>query len=158
MIAVTYQLTTTTYGVNFKRLDLEADTYQHRILTKVPSDKTMIKKSLCFLTDEEKLNQEYTNSEKFITFYNEANKEISDKEFLNFSSSCKEIFEESNDRYKVSAYMLLERVKNKILTQMMSLKKLEDITKQYEYDTKTNTSDTNEILNYFSNIDKNIKK
>jgi len=147
------QLTTSAYGINYKRLEFEADTYQHRIWSRVPSEETMVKGSLSFIGDEDKFDQKYTQFERFFNFYKEVNSEINDESFLKFSGTCKKIFEESdNDRNKAAAYMLLEKVREKSLKYLSSLEKLEKFKRQHE--DKLEETDTNGSLDYFLNIDK----
>ena len=61
-------LATSAYGVNYKRLQLEADTYQHRIWARVPSEEQMIKRSLSFLTEKEEFDPKYTKLRVFYDF------------------------------------------------------------------------------------------
>ncbi|MGC8483234.1 MAG: hypothetical protein ACP5OE_06280 [Thermodesulfobium sp.] len=153
IIVVAFQLTTSAYGINPKRLEFEADTYQHRIWSRVPSEVKMIKESLSFLSDDDKFDKKYAQPEGFLKFYKEVNDEIKDESFLRFSAECRKIFEGSeNDRNKVAVYMLLEKVSEKSLKYLRSLKKLEKFKSQYE--DKLKETDTNSSLEYFLNIDK----
>ena len=156
VILMTSQLTTLAYGVNYKRLDFEADTYQHRIWSRVPSDDKMVKSSLSFLSDEDKFDEKYTDFNEFIHSYNEANKEIENENFSQFSGTCKKIFEENNsDRNKAAVYMLLEKVREKSLKHLKSLKKLEKFKKQET--NKLKQDYINKSLKYFLNVDKSDK-
>lgn len=147
------QLTTSAYGINHKRLEFEADTYEQRIWSRVPSDEKMIKGSLSFIGDEDKVDQKYTQAASFFKFYKEVNNEINDERFLNFSEACKKIFEESeNDRNKAAVYMLLEKVREKSLKYLSSVEKLEKFKRQHE--DKFKETNANSSLDYFLNIDK----
>jgi hypothetical protein len=147
------QLTTSAYGINYKRLEFEADTYQHRIWSRMPSEETMVKESLSFLGDEDTFDQKYVQPKTFLKFYKEANSEINDESFSRFSEVCKKIFEETeSDRNKVAVYMLLEKARDKSLKYLSSLKKLEEFKKHHEDKLKEN--DANGSLDYFLNIDK----
>lgn len=147
------QLTTSAYGINHKRLEFEADTYEHRIWTGVPSKEKMIKESLSFIGDEDKFEQKYIQTASFLKFYKEVNNEINDEIFLNFSGTCKKIFEESdNDRSKAAVYMLLEKVREKSLKYLSSLEKLEKFKRRHAE--KFKATDVNGSLDYFLNIDK----
>ena len=148
---VALQLTTSAYGINHKRLELEADIYQHRIWSKTPSDEEMVRKSLSFMSKEDSFDSRYTQSESFLKFYKKVNGEIKHEGFLSFSDTCKKIFETSDDLHKAAVYMLLERVTErtsdnlKFVTRMDSLKK--------EYENAPYEKDANGTLEYFLNID-----
>ena len=153
IIVTAFQLTTSAYGINHKRLEFEADTYQHRIWSRVPSEVKMIKGSLSFLCDEDKFDKKHAQSGGFLKFYKEVNDEIKDEIFIKFSEVCRKIFEGSeNDRNKAAVYMLLEKVREKSLKYLGTLKKLEDFKKQYA--DKLKETDANSSLEYFLNIDK----
>jgi hypothetical protein len=147
------QLTASAYGINHKRLEFEADTYEHRIWSRVPSDEKMIKGSLSFIGDEDKVDQKYTQIASFVKFYKEVNNEINDERFLDFSETCKKIFEESDsDRNKAAVYMLLEKVREKSLKYLSSVEKLEKFKRQHE--DKFKETNANSSLDYFLNIDR----
>ena len=144
------QLTTSVYGINHKLLEFEADTYEHRIWSRIPSEETMIKGSLSFISDEDKFDPKYIQVASFLKFYKEANNEINHESFLNFSETCKKIFEESdNDRNKVAVYMLLEKVREKSLKYLSSVEKLEKFKRQHE--DKFKETNVNGSLDYFLN-------
>lgn len=145
------QLTTSAYGINHKRLELEADTYQHRIWSRVPSDETMVRGSLSFVSKEDSFDPRYTQSESFLKFYKEANDEIKDEGFLGFSDTCKKIFETSDDLHKAAVYILLEKIREKSLHHLKSIKKIEAFKREYE--NTLNEKDANGSLDYFLNID-----
>lgn len=145
------QLTTSAYGINYKRLELEADTYQHRIWSRVPSDETMVRRSLSFVTKEDTIDPKYTRSESFLDFCREANDEIKDEGFLGFSNTCKNIFESSDDLHRAAVYMLLEKIREKSLHHLKSIKKIEAFKREYE--NTHNEKDANGSLDYFLNID-----
>lgn len=145
------QLTTSAYGINYKRLELEADTYQHRIWSRVPSDETMVRGSLSFLNKEDPIDPRYTQTKSFLKFYKEANDEIKDQDFLGFTVTCKKIFEESDNLHKAAVYMLLEKIKEKSLNHLRSLEKLEKFKREHE--NTLNEKDASGSLDYFLNFD-----
>jgi hypothetical protein len=146
------QFTTSAYSINYKRLEAEADIYQHRILTRVPSKKTMVQGSLSFLNQDDKIGSKYTKTEKLNRLFKEANNEINDDSFVKFAGVCKNIFDEANDdEEKVAVYMLLEKVQEKLLIHYSAVKKLEKCKKEYEKTLKKDT-ETNASLDYFLNI------
>ena len=151
IMIMTLHLTTSAYGINHKRLELEADTYQHRIWSRTPSDETMVRGSLSFLSKEDSIDPRYTQTESFLKFYKEANDEINDERFLVFSDTCKKIFEESDNLHKAAIYMLLEKIREKSLHHLKSIKKLEAFKREHE--STFNEKDANGFLNYFLNID-----
>ncbi|MBY0500633.1 MAG: hypothetical protein K2P93_01355 [Alphaproteobacteria bacterium] len=154
-----YLLVTSAYGVNYKRLQLEADTYQHRIWARVPSEEQMIKRSLSFLTEKEEFDPKYTQTESFLQFYQETTEEIKNEYFMQFATVCKKIYEEGKFKYKVSIYMLFEEVRKMSLKHLALLRKLEKV-KQHE-DTQVKAIDAESILDYFLNIDqidRNLKE
>ena len=68
-----------------------------------------------------------------------------------FSTVCKKIYDESDSTHKAGIYMLLEKVTEKSLKQLATLKKLQQFKKQY--DSKPRSADADSTLNYFLNID-----
>ena len=144
-------LATSAYGVNYKRLQLEADTYQHRIWARVPSEEQMIKRSLSFLTEKEEFDPKYTQAESFLQFYQETTEEIKDEYFMQFATACKKIYEEGKFKNKVSIYMLFEEVKKMSLKHSVLLRKLKKF-KQQE-DTQVREIDAESMLDYFLNVD-----
>lgn len=159
IILMTCLLALPAYGVNYKRLQLEADTYQNRIWARIPSEEQMIKRSLSFLTEKEEFNLKYTQAESFLQFYQETTEEIKNEYFMQFATVCKKIYEEGNFKDKVSIYMLFEEVKKMSIKHLALLRKLEKL-KQQE-DTQVKAIDAESILDYFLNIDqidRNLKE
>ena len=149
-------ITTSAYGVLRKILALEADTHIHRIWSGTPSDEEMIKKSLIFMSKEDVdvVDPKYTQAESFLQFYNESNETIGRAPFLRFSSTCKKIFDESDNRHKAAVYMLLESVKEESEKLVKMRKRIEEANRQYEENPPERDPDSDRILDYFSNIDK----
>ena len=147
------QLANLAYGMNYRRLDDEANTYYHRILSKEPNDKELIKSSFCFLSDNEKAEEKYLQPESFLKLYNEISPKVQDSTFQEFSNNCKKIFEESdNARDKASVYLLLEKVSEKYLKYLRLHKKLESLKQDEE--NRLEGIDTQKTLEYFLNVDK----
>ncbi|MBY0293069.1 MAG: hypothetical protein K2W92_07280 [Alphaproteobacteria bacterium] len=144
-------LATSAYGVNYKRLKLEADTYQHRIWARVPSEEQMIKRSLSFLTEKEEFDPKYTQAERFLQFYQDTTEEIKNEYFMQFATICKKIYEEGKFKDRISIYMLFEEVKKMSLKHLALLRKLKRC-KQQE-DTQVREIDAEKMLDYFLNID-----
>ena len=148
---VALQLTTSAYAINHKRLELEADIYQHRILSRVPSDETMVRGSLSFVSKEDSFDSRYAQSESFLKFYKEANDEIKYEGFLCFSDTCVSVFEMSDNLHKAAVYMLLERVKKIIADKVKFFKRMETLKQQHMDNFSKREAD--ESLTYFLNID-----
>lgn len=144
-------LATSAYGVNYKRLKLEADTYQHRIWARVPSEEQMVKRSLSFLTEKEEFDSKYTQAESFLQFYQDTTEKIKNEYFMQFATVCKKIYEEGKFKDKISIYMLFEEVKKMSLKYLALLRKLKKF-KQQE-DTQVREIDAESMLDYFLNID-----
>ncbi|MBY0293201.1 MAG: hypothetical protein K2W92_07945 [Alphaproteobacteria bacterium] len=144
-------LATSAYSVNYKRLKLEADTYQHRIWARVPSEEQMIKRSLSFLTEKEEFDPKYTQPESFLQFYQDTTEEIKNEYFMQFATVCKKIYEEGKFKDKISIYMLFEEVKKMSLKHLALLRKLEKFKQQEA--TKVKEIDVESMLDYFLNID-----
>lgn len=148
---VALQLSATAYGISYKRLEHEADTYQHRALSKTPSDQEMVKKSLSFMSKEDLFDPKYTQSESFLKFYKETNDELKHDGFLSFSDTCMSVFEMSDDLHKAAVYMLLERVKKIIADKVKLFKRMETLKQQHGDNFSKREAD--ESLTYFLNID-----
>lgn len=136
------QLTTSAYGINHKRLELEADTYQHRIWSRVPSDETMVRGSLSFVSKEDSFDPRYTQAESFLKFYKEANDEIKDEGFLGFSDTCKKIFETSDDLHKAAVYILLEKIREKSLHHLNYSNEIDTVSRAHQ----------RELFKYFKEV------
>ncbi len=152
LLMMTFMLANPTYGVNHKRLELEADIHKTRIFSGIPSDESMIKSSVSsFLSENETFEPKYTQHEAFLKFYSETIPQVEEDSFLMFSTVCKKIYDESDSTHKAGIYMLLEKVTEKSLKQLATLKKLQQFKKQY--DSKPRSTDADSTLNYFLNID-----
>ena len=148
-------ITTSAYGVLRKILALEADTHIHRIWSGTPSDEERIKKSLIFVSKEDVdvIDPKYTQAESFLKFYNESNETIGRAPFLRFSSTCKKIFDESDNRHKAAVYMLLERVREESEKLLKMRRRIEECNRQYEDTPRERDPDIDRILDLFLNFD-----
>lgn len=152
LLMMVFTLVNTAYGFNPKRLELEADIYKTRIFSGIPTDETMVKKSVSsFLNEGEVFEPKYTQHEAFLKFYSDSIQQVEEGNFIDFSVVCKKIYEESDDMHKAGIYMLFEKVKEKSLKQIATLKKLQQFKEQY--DSKPKSMDADSTLNYFLNID-----
>ncbi|EKE10425.1 MAG: hypothetical protein ACD_16C00036G0015 [uncultured bacterium] len=152
------QLTTSAYaGINYKLLELEADTYHHRIWSGTPSDEEMIKKSLIFMSKEDTIDTKYTQAESFLKFYKESNDAIGNAYFHSFSLTCKQIFDDSDNLHKAAVYMLLESVREKSAKIIKLRKKIEESDRRYEETPREGDPNSDRILDYFLNFDKSPK-
>ena len=104
--------------------------------------------------DVDVIDPKYTQAESFLKFYNESNETIGRAPFLRFSSTCKKIFDESDNRHKAAVYMLLESVKEESEKLVKMRKRIEEANRQYEENPPERDPDSDRILDYFSNIDK----
>lgn len=152
LLMMTFTLANTVYGFNPKRLELEADIHKTRIFSGIPTDETMVKKSVSsFLNEGEVFELKYTQHETFLKLYSDSVQQMDENNFINFSVVCKKIYEESDETHKVGVYMLFEKIKEKSLKQIAILKKLQQFKEQY--DSKPKSMDAESTLNYFLNID-----
>lgn len=149
---MTFTLANAVYGFNSKRLELEADIHKTRIFSGIPTDETMVKKSVSsFLNEGEVFEPRYTQHETFLKLYSDGVQQVEEDNFIKFSSVCKKIYEESDDTHKAGVYMLFDKVKEKSLKQIATLKKLQQFKEHH--DSKPKSMDADSTLNYFLNID-----
>ena len=151
VVVMALQLTSA-HGINYKRLEQEADTYHHRIWLNTPHPAKALKRSLVFLTDTDLVERRYTKPEKFLKLLVKANREIPNPSFYQFSKTCKEVFESSEDRHKAAVYILLETVREKSLRYLKTLKRVEEFKRVEDRTVRAKGAD--QALEYFLNIDK----
>ena len=151
IMTMALQLTTSAYGINYKRLELEADIYQHRIWSRTPSNEEMVRESLSFVSKEDSFDPRYIQSDSFLKFYKEANDEIKHEGFLSFSDTCKKIFDTSDDLHKAAVYILLEKIREKTVHNLKLIKKMNEFKKEHR--SNFNDEDASKSLDYFLNID-----
>lgn len=142
------------FSCRYKILDLESENYTNKIWIgqKIPKEKILT--SLNFLDNIEEVNKQYSDKEKFNNFCKKITENYENEKLTEFTHTCKNIYEESNEeKYKVSIYMLLEKVTDKftkINKKFNKKKKLDSLKKE--------GSDKNleNLLNIFSHADKSI--
>ncbi|MBY0501690.1 MAG: hypothetical protein K2P93_06795 [Alphaproteobacteria bacterium] len=155
MFIMISHITSSSYAINFKRLEMEADTYHHRILSGVASDEKMIRKSLCFLSDKDAYDEKYKQPATFNQFYENTMDRVKHHSFSLFSQTCKKMFEEEeNEKNKAAIYLLLEKVSEKSLAHVNTLQRLQEFKRHHD---DGNEKDISGSFDYFLNIDKEIK-
>lgn len=149
---IVFCFSTAAYGaINFKLLDSEADTYQHRISVGISSCKERIEKSLVFIKDEEEIDSRYCDINNFEELHKKVNFNIKYKDkFDEFFDNCKELFISGDDRRKAALYLLVDTVDKKFSKFLRLLEKENKIksTNKNKFSKKTVTS-----VNQFLNID-----
>ncbi len=139
IIALSLHISThTACSVNYKMLEQEAGSFQQKIFSGKPIDESRLNKGLLFLNREDTIVEEYTHLESFVKKVDEANKELNDRRFLDFSKLCKKIFKEtSNPLRKASIYMLFEKIACNSIYSYQHLKKLEEFKRRLKPSSNT---------------------
>jgi len=144
-------LSTQALACNYKLLELEADSFHTKIWSGVLITESLVKENLAFLRDEKDISQTPAHPEGFYALYQDITDKIKDKRFQQFADICKNIYESNNNLTKASVYMLLQKVGDKSLKELNTLKKLAAFKRQ---DSRREHSDIGSKLDFFLNADK----
>ncbi len=121
-------------SINYRLLDSKAGTYHHRIRTEVSTDENMINRSLYFLSKKDSIDSKYAQLEIFLENQKRANEQLKSHYFLEFSKTCKNIFESTGDSLrKSSVHMLFEAVVKKELKFLQHREKRNKFEMQNQY-------------------------
>ena len=158
--SVALSLSTSTYSINYKILDSEANICVDYLMKGYPIKRKQIEERLNFVTNADLSNKEYAEPNRFKTLYRKIrdDRENTNERLLNFVNGCRIIYEESgNLATKIAIPFLIESAGKKYTSFLRQWKRKRDLEWQQENELRYSSHESAEALfKAFLNADKDI--
>lgn len=102
------------WSCTYKVLESQSDTLNSKLISRIPVSKDMIKETLHFVYNVDKVEEQYKQPAQFDAKYTEV-QTATDPYFSEFFNNCRDLYNASDSDFKtkVSVHLLLERVSEK---------------------------------------------